>query len=585
MPRPLAGLAALLLAAATAYWMYLRNAAGLLWGYRPLLFYLAAIAGIVLLGTRRNDRAADRRRLLSAGSGLLLGLGFPGYLPLPFLLLFAWVPLFIVERELRGQPRSFRRLFGHALLAFLLYNVVATFWVFNTGVAAGLIANVLNALLMTLPWLAFHWTARRSPGVAYLALGAFWISFEYLHHHWDLNWPWLTLGNGFMQFPALVQWYELTGVFGGTAWIIAANWLTYRWLRHPFPRPLPAWPLVAILLPLGGSLVRYLTYAEPPGETVTVAAVQPNFEPHFEKFNGDYDAQLDTFLRLSRAALAEGALDYLAFPETSFGRVNERTPLDGPALRTLAGELADAPLRHLITGVDAHYIFAPGEAVSPNVRYQPRGDGSQLAFEAINGALQFDPATGDFQTYRKGVFVPGAESFPFAGALFFLQPLMDQLGGTVAGRATQPRRSVFTGAARIAPVICYESVFGEYFTGYVRQAGAQAAVVVTNDGWWDDTPGFRQHLWLSSLRAIETRRAIVRSANVGACAFVNQRGDVVSRTAYDRAGYLRGQLKLSDAVTPYVRYGDLIARVSLLLAGMLLLTNLARQLRPDAPSD
>ena len=84
----------------------------------------------------------------------------------------------------------------------------------------------------------------------------------------------------------------------------------------------------------------------------------------------------------------------------------------------------------------------------------------------------------------------------------------------------------------MAPVICYESVYGEYSTGYIKK-GAQAIFIMTNDGWWDNTAGHRQHLYFASLRAIEARRAIARSANTGISAFVNQRGDILQPTRYD----------------------------------------------------
>ena len=213
------------------------------------------------------------------------------------------------------------------------------------------------------------------------------------------------------------------------------------------------------------------------------------------------------------------------------------------------------------------------------VRYFPTADGSEIAIERLNGAAQIDLQTGDFQTYRKGLFVPGAESFPFRDVLFFLEPLVNSLGGTVAGLGSQSERTVLVGErAKVAPVICYESVFGEYFTDYIRE-GAQAIFVMTNDGWWDHTAGYRQHLYFSSLRAIETRRSVVRSANMGACAFIDQRGYIESQTRYGEQGFLNGTLQLNDAITPYVRYGDLISRVAWLLAVMALLSNLAHTLR------
>ena len=569
-----------LVAAFVAFRMYALAQRQELWGYLPLFLYLALWAGAALLLTPTEGEPARRRFLLSTCSGLLLGLGFPGFLPAPFLLLVAWVPLLLLQREGAGT----RAVFAHGFNAFLLYNILATFWVTNTAFFAGLFAVTVNSLLMCLPWLLFHWTTRLSPRVAYLSLLAGWIAFEHFHYNWSLNWPWLTLGNGFAQFPALVQWYEWTGVLGGSAWILAVNWLGLRYWLTPRPRRIPLALVLAVSVPVGYSLLRYYTYTEPAGATVTVSAIQPNFEPHYEKFSGESGRQLDVFLTLSRAAVAAapGPVDYLVYPETSFSGVDEGDPLSSPALRALKEELPAQRLHYLITGFSGYHRFGPGEATTDAVRFYPDRDGSPIALEALNGAVQVNLRDGTTQTYRKGVFVPGAESFPFRRALFFLEPLVRSLGGTTAGFGTQSRRTPFTAdSAAVAPVICYESVFGEYFTDYARE-GAGAAFVLTNDGWWDNTAGHRQHLWFASLRAIETRRAVVRAANMGACAFIDQRGRVVSRTYYGERGFLNGSVRLNDAVTPYVRFGDLTARVAVLLAVMVVLSNLARTLRRRA---
>ncbi|MEO0734252.1 MAG: apolipoprotein N-acyltransferase, partial [Bacteroidota bacterium] len=461
------------------YWRFTRQE---LWGFAPLFMYLAAYGGILLLRTFRRDGSYRADNAYSVASGFLLGVGFPGLLPFPFLLLVAWVPLLLLYQRLRARGAGYGEVFRHALAATLLFNILTTYWVTNTAFAAGLFALVANSLLMTLPWLFFHWTSQRSPKVAILALVAGWIAFEYGHYHWELNWPWLTLGNGFAQFPSLIQWYEITGVLGGSAWIWGTNYLALRVYQGR-----KWWPLtLAVLLPLFGSLLRYFTYAAPEGKTITVATIQPNFEPHFEKFANNQNAQIDTFLRLSLAATEAGPVDYVVYPETSFGRIEENQPLNNAPMRILGAELRDRT-GYLVTGFDGYYRFADDEPVSKAVRYIPRGDGSTVALEALNAVVQVDLQSQETQTYRKGVFVPGAESFPFRRVFFFLEEWVNSLGGTVAGRGTQERRLPLTSPqAKVAPVICYESVFGEYFTDYVRE-GAQAVFVMTNDGWWSNT--------------------------------------------------------------------------------------------------
>jgi apolipoprotein N-acyltransferase len=76
--------------------------------------------------------------------------------------------------------------------------------------------------------LLFAVVARRLKGSAgYVFLITFWIAFEFLHYNWELTWPWLTLGNGFAAKPQWNQWYEYTGVFGGSLWILVSNIALY----------------------------------------------------------------------------------------------------------------------------------------------------------------------------------------------------------------------------------------------------------------------------------------------------------------------------------------------------------------------
>ena len=121
--------------------------------------------------------------------------------------------------------------------------------------------------------------------------------------------------------------------------------------------------------------------------------------------------------------------------------------------------------------------------------------------------------------------------------------------------------------------VCYESVYGEFCTEYVK-AGARLMTVITNDAWWGDTPGYRQHLRYASLRAIETRRDIARCANTGISAIIDQRGIIQQRTDWWERQILRTRVNLNDGQTFFVTYGDITGRicsfVALLLAALFL---------------
>ena len=164
-----------------------------------------------------------------------------------------------------------------------------------------------------------------------------------------------------------------------------------------------------------------------------------------------------------------------------------------------------------------------------------------------------------------------------------LGPVDDRLLGGVSGRNVgQPEVSLlpFRAGNRTVPVgcaVCYESVYGEYCAGYVRK-GAQLLTVITNDAWWGDTPGYRQHLAYSSLRAIETRRDIARCANTGISALIDQRGRILERTAWWEPAVLKGTVHLNERETFFVRAGDLVGRVSVFVFALLLLAAFVRRL-------
>ena len=118
--------------------------------------------------------------------------------------------------------------------------------------------------------------------------------------------------------------------------------------------------------------------------------------------------------------------------------------------------------------------------------------------------------------------------------------------------------------------VCYESVYGEYYTGYVQQ-GAKAMTIITNDAWWGDTPGYRQHLSYASLRAIETRHAIARCANTGISAIVSPSGKILKPTPWWEQASIRSYVPLREDLTFFVTHGDITGRICSFLFCLLLL--------------
>jgi apolipoprotein N-acyltransferase len=531
-------------------------------------------------------------------TGLLWALAWPaigGITPLAFI---AWVPLlWAEERYARSdkaeRPRNFM---PYVMLALLIWNLLTTWWLGFVSESAGtrlftLIGpNVGNVLVMSVPWLAFR-IARRGLGGwgARLALPVFWLAFERFHMHWDLSWPWLTLGNVFAQHPEWVQWYEVTGHLGGTIWVWAANLaLLFVALDRAgksqglvTKRALAA--ALVIALPLAGSYVRYFNFQEE-GEPAGVVMVQPDIDPYTEKFGAvDPLGQLDGMLAQAGAMMNDSTA-LVVMPETALQ--------EPPTLENVDGRLVfhglwendmarSESVKRITTFLQGHSNAAVVSGMSAAKLY-PRGaefpvsarilDGMDRAFDAYNAAVLVR-ADGSHESYNKSKLVPGVELMPFENVLGPLAGLALDLGGTTGSLGTQEERSVlWTADKRIgmAPTICYESIYGDHVAAHVRN-GANLIVIMTNDGWWGDSPGYKQHFDYGRLRAVETRRDVARCANTGISAFFNQRGDVLQRSGWWVKATLRGTVHLRSDLTFYARNGDYIGIGSYGVSALLLL--------------
>ena len=213
----------------------------------------------------------------------------------------------------------------------------------------------------------------------------------------------------------------------------------------------------------------------------------------------------------------------------------------------------------LITGIESRKFYDDQKTLSAKVN--PNGG----FYDNFNTAMQVENSA-NVQFYHKSKLVPGVEKLPFPEVFSFLIPVFAQLGGSTGGYGWQDEPSVLYAYSGIgvAPVICYESIWGDWVAGSVKQ-GAQFIAVITNDGWWGNTSGKDQHLLYAKLRAIETRRYIVRSANTGISGFINQRGDVVQQSKWWTRTALKADINLNDEITFYVNYGDIVAKISIVL--------------------
>jgi apolipoprotein N-acyltransferase len=324
---------------------------------------------------------------------------------------------------------------------------------------------------------------------------------------------------------------------------------------------------LVVLLPAIGSLIRFRAYTEH-GTLRKVTLVQPNFEPNYEKPKLPEDFQTAKIVEMLNKVISDSTA-FVLFPESSFGFFNLDEIASQPSILELKAVQAHYPHTVFIGGIDAYRLLTIAAMNRSTTRKQVNQDGREVYYETMNAAAQLDPNRAKISLYFKSKLVPGAEIFPYPNLLGFLKPIVEQFGGTLAGFVRQDKPTVFISLqGKAAPVICYESVYGDYCAAYVR-AGAQAIFVLTNDGWWGHTAGHRQHLQYARLRAIETRRYVARATSTGISAFINPCGVVLQKTRYGEKTTLTRNILLQKELTIYTKWGEWVGKTMAALALLL----------------
>lgn len=490
-----------------------------------------------------------------------------------FFALVGFVPLLWAD-ELAERNKT-RRFWLLVYLCFILWNAATTWWVKNATLGGAVFAVLANALQMTLVWSVFRLFRKRAGGVLpYIFLAAFWITWEnwYLQKA-QISWPWLVLGNAFAQSTRSIQWYEFTGTLGGSLWVWVSNLSIYFLLKAVFGGKwkemqgagkacLVLWTAGVLALPYAASAHIYHYYKEKSEAEVPVLIGQPDFDP-YHKFESMSQAEQTAELLTLYEETLQGDSTWkgiLIAPETFTNDVILNNIASGETFRTFQDFLDRYPGANLLFGASSYRIYPSGP--KPDILAREFGNGWIMNY---NTAVMTD-TSGRADTFHKSKLVVGTELTPYP-KLFV--PLDNMLGGVMGRCKGQERISCVRymqggTSAMIGVPICYESVYGEYCTGYVNM-GAKALAVITNDAWWGDTPGYKQHLSYSRLRAIETRRDIARCANTGISAIIDQRGEIVSHTAWWRKECLAGRINLNSSKTFFVRHGDIAGRLCTLL--------------------
>lgn len=528
--------------------------------------------------------------VLSLISGLLYAFSWYPH-GVPFLIFFAWIPLLLISDALieNKTRRPFLKGWLYGFFAFLLWNTITTYWIGYCTVEGAIGAIVANALLQAIIFALWHSCRPHLPHQLLhpILLVALWISFEFLHLHWDLTWPWLNLGNVFAVCPRWVQWYSITGVFGGDLWIFMLNFCFYYIIKQKKISGIWSWrkalfALIILVIPclLSALMYHYNQKHLSQNSPVEAVVIQQNTDPWIEEYHLTNEEQVQRLIdvgkpyitsRTNLVVCSESSIPHnLSLQEIIHGNYPEfNTGYNGFLL--LDSVIRIYPHLNYILGLSTFEMY------NKPISNTCRSIGQDIYVDVFNTACCYNSHRYNGH-YHKSRLVPGVEKMPFPKLFSFLGDLIIQLGGSTSSLGTDTMQRTFSidvqgETINVGTAICYESIYGELCGKFVRN-GAQLLTIITNDSWWKDSQGHRQHFEMARLRAVESRCYVLRSANGGFSGVIDPMGNVLKKTKYDERTAFKAMVYPQNRKTFYVKHGDYLAHISVGAALLILLYSL-----------
>lgn len=498
---------------------------------------------------------------LSVLTSLLLWLTFPGGGEAWPLLVVVLIPLFFALRGVGAKGAVFCGLTcGLVHFTLLLYWIVIVLGKYG-GLAwfISLQALLLLSLYMSLYFALFALLARfillAFPAALSLwLLPALWVGIDWLRGELLTGFPWMDLGYALYKVPYLIQVADLVGHHGVTFLVVFLNvfLLLLFSKKHSFLGYLlilvPALSLIIGVGMYSKNRFEEVQQAISAGDAarVRVGIVQGNVDQSVKWSPSQQQQTVESYRALTESLFVSGRPSIVVWPETAL-------PFYPPS----NGHMQ--PLMELVAANDFALLSgAPWYEII---------DRKARKVNFFNSALLLQPDGLFGGQYYKTHLVPFGEYIPLKKFLPFLAPLVEAVGDFSVGTIEEP---LVWQQAKTGVLICFESVFPELSRKWVL-AGANMLVNLTNDAWYGKSSAPYHSLAMSVLRAVETRRSLIRSANTGISAFVTPAGTITKQSELFVPWAEATGVVLSEELTIWARYGYQFAPVCLaigLLGGL-----------------
>jgi apolipoprotein N-acyltransferase len=500
-----------------------------------------------------------REDLYPVCTGLLMALSFSP-MNLSFLAFVALVPLFVyldkpwtLSRTVRAGVLTATTFFG-ITLSWL--NAVGTIsWLAFPAYAAVVAVHVVGFFCFVLPVVAL----KNYLALPFLFTAPFaWVACERLRSYGDLSAPWTNFGYALAKFPVLLQFADVVGIYGVSFWLVTLSVLLFEAIRvRHQPTQLRKYVLLWLVVFGGVNLYNALRWMHGVGPVpghVKVAVIQPNI-PQRIKWDDHYGREILKKTFALNAAATQDSTDLVVWPETAIPYYIDESRAFA---LTEMGQLPSTKARILVGLLDTS-----------------RDNNGETHF--YNAAALFNSHGVLLQQYKKIYLVPATEKYPFRSVLGFTRPLFNIQDIVYGAMDSGIDPTVLTlPGAKFSVMICYESAFPQLSREF-RLRGANFLVNITNDAWFGRSFAPYQHASFLVLRAIENRTAIVRCGNTGISGFLDPLGRWQQQTSLFTEAVIAESIPLTERLTFYTRFGDLIVYISYGVLGVYLLIAVAKR--------
>ncbi|MCA6071970.1 MAG: apolipoprotein N-acyltransferase [Endomicrobium sp.] len=504
-----------------------------------------------------------KRFVLCIATGLLAATAFPK-INLFFLMWVAFVPLIYVVME-----SGYKGSFCYGFISGFVFNAVGMYWLYlmlysNTkSCAQALIASSLLWIYLALYWsvwggcLCFirNAIARKFRDdiiqniLLIIAGAAMWVVLEYIRTYFLTGFSWMLIAYSQFEFTSIVQIAEFTGVYGVSFILMFCNLCLHFWISKRVNKYLYIALVLIVAFAIFGAVRsnRFKSFGE---QEFSVSIVQPNIDQN-EKWDAAFSAIIYSNLRNYASEISKNKTDLVLWPETAFTELvpnNARMYESAKEITTLAGGL--------------------------NIVGSPFSDDGEKVYNAV---VSFENG-GDYKAvHKKNCLIPFGEYVPFRELFAQFFDVINHMGDLERGTDT----NVFdNGKLRVGSTICSENFYPDISRRFVF-SGAKVLSNHANDGWFFDTAAPSQHFAMNVFRAVETRKAMLVSANSGISGFIEASGVIVERTQLCKKVLLRGTFFQNDFKTFYTKFGDLFVYVCIGIILSVLLLNYKR--RKESP--